>query len=117
MRSARHYYRYAAHVLAVALIPVLQPQTVAARRHHDDESSGDESSGDESSGDESSGRSNDDQSSGDQSSGPSLPDKICHALNNGAGPALIPLLHAAGIASGGTVTAAVAAAELYCSSR
>jgi hypothetical protein len=112
MRSARHYYRYAAHVLAVALIPVLQPQTVAARRHHDDESSGDESSGDESSG-----RSNDDQSSGDQSSGPSLTDKICHALNNGAGPALIPLLHAAGIASGGTVTAAVAAAELYCSSR
>jgi hypothetical protein len=107
MRSARHYYRYAAHVLAVALIPVLQPQTVAARRHHDDESSGDESSG----------RSNDDQSSGDQSSGPSLTDKICHALNNGAGPALIPLLHAAGIASGGTVTAAVAAAELYCSSR
>jgi hypothetical protein len=57
------------------------------------------------------------QSSGDQSSGPSLTDKICHALNNGAGPALIPLLHAAGIASGGTVTAAVAAAELYCSSR
>jgi hypothetical protein len=93
MRSARHYYRYAAHVLAVALIPVLQPQTVAARRHHDDESSG------------------------DQSSGPSLTVKICHALNNGAGPELIPLLHAAGIASGGTVTAAVAAAELYCSSR
>ena len=31
-------------VLLVALIPVLQPQTVAARHHDDDESSSDQSS-------------------------------------------------------------------------
>jgi hypothetical protein len=80
-------------VLLVALIPVLQPQTVAARRHHDDESSG------------------------DQSSGPSLTDKICRVLNSGGGVALIPLLHAAGIATGGTLNAAVAAATALCAAR
>ena len=58
-----------------------------------------------------------DQSSGDQSSRSSLTDKICRALNSGAGVALIPLLHAAGIATGGTLNAAVAAATALCAAR
>lgn len=57
------------------------------------------------------------QSSGDQSSRSSLTDKICRALNSGAGVALIPLLHAAGIATGGTLNAAVAAATALCAAR
>jgi hypothetical protein len=58
-----------------------------------------------------------DQSSGDQSSRSSLTDKICRALNSGAGVALISLLHAAGIATGGTLNAAVAAATALCAAR
>ena len=45
-----------------------------------------------------------------------LTDRICYALNNGAGGPLLTLLPLAHIASGGT-TAALAAAEPYCSDR
>lgn len=44
----------------------------------------------------------------------SLTDKICNALDSGAGAALIPLLHAAGIATGGTLNTAILAAQGYC---
>jgi hypothetical protein len=86
---------------------------VAAKKHHsDDESSDDQSSDQQSSDDQTS-----DQQSSDQDSGPSLTDKICNALNNGAGAALIPLLHEAGIATGGTLNAAILAAQGYCAVR
>jgi hypothetical protein len=35
-------------------------------------------------------------------------------LDSGAGAALIPLLHAAGIATGGTLNTAILAAQGYC---
>lgn len=47
----------------------------------------------------------------------SLTDKICNALSGGAGPALIPLLHAAGTATGGTLNAAMITAQGYCAIR
>jgi hypothetical protein len=103
--STEKYVGISMVLLLVALIPFLQVQMVAATTRSD-ESSNDESSNDESSNDES--------SNDQQDSGPSLTDKICHALNSGAGAALIPLLHAAGIATGGTVNTAIIAAQGYC---
>jgi hypothetical protein len=108
--STEKYVGISMVLLLVALIPFLQVQMVAATTRSD-ESSNDESSNDESSNDESS---NDESSNDQQDSGPSLTDKICHALNSGAGAALIPLLHAAGIATGGTVNTAIIAAQGYC---
>ncbi len=94
-------------LLLVISVPFLQVQMVVAKKHHSDEESSDVSSDDQSS----------DQSSSDQSSSPSLTDKICRVLNSGGGVALIPLLHAAGIATGGTLNAAVAAATALCAAR
>ena len=54
------------------------------------------------------------QNNNQQNDQSGLTDKICNALNNGAGAALIPLLHLAGIATGGTVNAAIMAAQGYC---
>jgi hypothetical protein len=94
-------------LLLVISVPFLQVQMVAAKKHHSDDESSDVSSDDQSN----------DQQSSDQDSGPSLTDKICNALHNGAGGALLTLLPLAHIASGGTTAAAIAAAELYCSGR
>jgi hypothetical protein len=105
MKNIRCEVMVASAILFLGIsVPFLQVQMVAAKKHHSDDESSDVGSDDQSS----------DQQSSDQDSGPSLTDKICHALNSGAGPALIPLLHTAGIATGGTLNAAIAAATIYC---
>jgi cytoskeletal protein RodZ len=114
MRNIRCEVLIASAILLLVIsVPFLQVQMVAAKKHHSDEESSDVSSSDQSSSDQSSS----DQSSSDQSSSPSLTDKICHALNSGAGVTLIPLLHAAGIATGGTLNTAILAAQGYCAVR
>jgi cytoskeletal protein RodZ len=119
MRNIRCEVLIASAILLLVIsVPFLQVQMVAAKKHHSDEESSDVSSSDQSSSDQSSSdQSSSDQSSSDQSSSPSLTDKICHALNSGAGVTLIPLLHAAGIATGGTLNTAILAAQGYCAVR
>src|SRR5690349_1892234 len=111
----REKYRYevliaSAILLLVISVPLLHVQMAAAKKHHSDDESSDVSSDQQTSDDQTS-----DQQSSD--SGPSLTDKICNALNGGAGYALIPLLHEAGIATGGTLNAAILAAQGYCAIR
>jgi hypothetical protein len=129
MSNRKSVLAYSIPLGILILLTMLSPlgqQTYVAARTSDDSDSNDNS---DSSSDDSNSNSNDNsdhssdsgseqtdnqQNDNQQNDQSSLTDKICNALNTGAGASLIPLLHLAGIATGGTVNAAIIAAQGYC---